>query len=111
MVDAANDRNARGFRGRTRLRLVAAQPQCLDPRSYERQARRLAPFRECRVLRQKPVTRMHRVAARRLRRLDQLLDVQVGRRAHAFQRYHLVRLARVQRPGIVRRRHPHRLNA
>ena len=58
--------------------LVAEQAQGVGPRPDEGQPLARAALGEGRVLGQEAIARVHAVAARRLGRLDQALDVQIG---------------------------------
>ncbi len=99
-------RHARLARDPLRRELVAAEPQRLRRRPDPREPRSLDRLREVRVLREEPVARMDRVRARRLRRADVLLGVEVARDLDR-----LVGRARVQRPGVVGRDHCDRRDA
>ena len=88
-----------------RLRLVAEQAQGFDPRADERQAGRLAPPGELRILAQEPVAGVHRVTSGLLGGLNQLGHIKVSSDATPFQRARLVRLADMQRGRIVLREH------
>ena len=111
MVDAANHRYAGLRRRRPGPRLVAEQFQRLDARTHEGHPRLGAAPGEVGVLCQKAVARMQRVAAGVHGGRDDLLDVEIRRRAGAVQGDGLVRLARVQRSGVVGGRHRHRRHA
>ena len=50
---------------------------------------------------------MHRIAPSLPRRPNNGIDVEIGRRADALKRHHRVRLAGMQRPGVVLRRNRH----
>ena len=77
-VAARNDRNTGGLHRDARLDLVARLRDRLGRRTDEAHPGVLDGAREVRVLAQEPVTRMHGVAARGLRRVHDHVDAQVG---------------------------------
>ena len=88
-------------RGRSRPRLVAEDAQHFGSRSDEAQARGGAGLGEVRVLGQEAVAGMDRVAAVLGRDRDDLIDVEIGARAGARERDHLVAPTGVQRRRVV----------
>ena len=105
-VDAPDDRHAGvGCRG-AGAGLVAEQLEGLHARTDEGHPRRRAAPGQFRVLRQEAVAGMQGVAAGVQGRGDDLLDVEIRRRADAVEGDGLVRFAGVQGAGVVGRRQP-----
>ena len=107
VVDAANHRHSGFHGGRPRPRLVAEEPQRVLARPHEGEARLGTGPCQLRVLRKEAVAGMHRVAAGLLSRPNDRFDIEIGRRPDALERHHLVRLAGMQRAGVVLRRNRH----
>jgi hypothetical protein len=94
-------RHARAFGQQSRLHLVAEQLEYFRPRPDEFDSFVGASMSELRVLAEKAVARMDRVASRGLGDRDDLFEVEIGGGARAAQRTRLVGLARMQRRRVV----------
>ena len=88
--------------------LVAEDLKDFRPRSGENNLFLGAPAREVGVLAQEAVARMDRIAARLLRNLQDLFDIEIGRRANAAQLPRFIGLDRMQRTGVILRKDRHR---
>ena len=105
-------RHARGLHATARFGLVAHRANRLSRRTDEHESGVGARLRKRGALREKPVARMHRLAATLLRCGDELLDVEVGfRRRCCAEQDGRVGITHVRREAVRLRVHGDRCDA
>ena len=110
LCGALHQRHLTLRRQRPGRRLVAKQPQRLRPRPDQGQPRGGALLGKLRILRQKAITGMNRLAPLLPGNRDQLRPIQIRRHPTPRQRHRLIHLTDMQRCLIILRKHPHGTN-
>ena len=100
-ADPGEQGDAARLRQGPRRGLVAEDAEAVGPWAHEGEPGRLAGLCKRGVLAQEAIARVDRVAARRLRRRDHALDVEIGGDAGATEVHGLVRGPDVQRGGVI----------